>query len=156
MERADAAVEWLTLKEAAQRLGVSEDTVRRRVFRRLLPAQQEETPQGYRWLVRLDGAPVAEDAAWRPAAAAESEQAPAESAALVPYGIPPDLQRLVNGLLVPWLDRVEAQAAEVGRLQAQLSTERQARQDAEALLRSLRGSAADLGTNPQRPWWRFW
>ncbi len=152
MERAA----WLTLKEAAQQLGVSEDTVRRRVFRRLLPARREETPQGYRWLVRLDGAPVAEDAEWKPA---DSAEAPTGPAPLVPFKGGGELSDFVNGLLLPWRERVEAQGAELERLQGALRLERDARQEAEARLRVLQEPAAEpAGTvvGPQRPWWKFW
>lgn len=41
----------LSIKDAAERLGVSEITVRRRLHHRELEGEQEETPQGFRWLV---------------------------------------------------------------------------------------------------------
>jgi hypothetical protein len=46
--------EWLPLKQAAGRLGVSIDTVRRRIQRGDIGSRREQTPQGYRWLVRVD------------------------------------------------------------------------------------------------------
>jgi len=42
-----------TIAEAAQRLGVSEHTVRRRVRNGDLPGSQVATPQGYTWLVEI-------------------------------------------------------------------------------------------------------
>jgi excisionase family DNA binding protein len=45
--------EQLSIPEAARRLGVSQDTIRRRIRRGELPAHQQLTAQGYRWLVEL-------------------------------------------------------------------------------------------------------
>ncbi len=42
-----------TIGEAAQRLGVSEHTVRRRVRSGELPGSQVATPQGYTWRVEV-------------------------------------------------------------------------------------------------------
>ena len=43
----------LTIKEAAQRLRVSEHTIRRRLAKGLITGVQEPTPQGYVWMVDL-------------------------------------------------------------------------------------------------------
>jgi excisionase family DNA binding protein len=51
--------DWKTLREAAAWLGVSVDTVRRRIDRGDLRARREERPQGYRWLVDVSEAPSA-------------------------------------------------------------------------------------------------
>jgi len=48
------AVEKVSIAEAARRLGVSTDTVRRRIGKGELLAHREPTPQGYRWEVELD------------------------------------------------------------------------------------------------------
>lgn len=45
--------EQVTIREAAQRLGVSEDTVRRRLRRGELTGVQQPTAQGFTWLVEL-------------------------------------------------------------------------------------------------------
>ena len=44
------------IKDAAAALGVSEITVRRRIKANELLAIKHETPQGYRWLVVIEGA----------------------------------------------------------------------------------------------------
>ena len=44
----------VTIQEAAQRLGVSQDTVRRRIRKEELQARQTPTPQGFRWVVELE------------------------------------------------------------------------------------------------------
>jgi len=46
-------VEKVSVGEAARRLGVSVDTVRRRIGKGELLAHREPTPQGYRWEVEL-------------------------------------------------------------------------------------------------------
>jgi hypothetical protein len=43
----------MPIHEAAQRLGVSPDTIRRRIRRGELNATKEETPQGYLWMVEV-------------------------------------------------------------------------------------------------------
>lgn len=52
----DATAEGLTLSEAAGQLGVSKDTVRRRVKRGELQGWQVETKFGPEWRVALDAA----------------------------------------------------------------------------------------------------
>jgi len=46
-------VEKVSVGEAARRLGISVDTVRRRIGKGELTAHQEPTPQGYRWEIEL-------------------------------------------------------------------------------------------------------
>jgi len=46
-------VEMISVGEAAKRLGVSTDTVRRRIGKGELLAHREPTPQGFRWEVEL-------------------------------------------------------------------------------------------------------
>jgi len=48
----------VSLSEAAQRLNVSTDTVRRRLLKGELKGTQEPTPQGYRWKIELPDAPT--------------------------------------------------------------------------------------------------
>ena len=58
-------VELLTIAEAAQKLGVSIDTIHRRLRRGQLSGHRQPTPQGFTWLVEIpvgpcnskDGAP---------------------------------------------------------------------------------------------------
>ena len=45
---------WVALKDAAAILGVSTDTVKRRMRRGELERRRETIPQGFRWLVRVD------------------------------------------------------------------------------------------------------
>jgi len=47
-------VETVSVGEAARRLGVSTDTIRRRISKGEVVAHQKPTPQGYRWEVELE------------------------------------------------------------------------------------------------------
>jgi len=47
-------VEKVSVGEAARRLGVSVDTIRRRIGKGELTAHQKATPQGFRWEVELE------------------------------------------------------------------------------------------------------
>ncbi len=49
----DVKVEQVGIAEAAKRLGVAQDTIRRRIRKGDLVAYQEHRPQGYIWLVEL-------------------------------------------------------------------------------------------------------
>jgi Tfp pilus assembly protein FimV len=46
-------MESITIKEAAQRLALSELTIRRRLHTGLLTGHKEKTPQGFVWMVEL-------------------------------------------------------------------------------------------------------
>lgn len=46
-------MDGVSIQEAAQVLGVAQDTVRRRIRRGELQAHQEPMPQGFRWVVAL-------------------------------------------------------------------------------------------------------
>jgi len=48
-----AVTERVSIADAAERLGVSVDTVRRRLKRGKLSGEKEETPQGFVWRVEL-------------------------------------------------------------------------------------------------------
>jgi len=47
-------VEKVSVGEAARRLGVSVDTIRRRIGKGEITAHQEPTPQGFRWEIELE------------------------------------------------------------------------------------------------------
>ncbi|HVG95342.1 MAG TPA: hypothetical protein VNK05_00410 [Chloroflexota bacterium] len=46
--------EWVSIRDAAERLGVSPDAIRRRLRSGQLQGRQQPTPQGHVWLVALD------------------------------------------------------------------------------------------------------
>ena len=51
------ATRWVPIKEACEILGLSDDTVRRRIKDGILAARKDTTPSGTRWLVEV---PIAE------------------------------------------------------------------------------------------------
>lgn len=57
------AVEQVSIKDAAERLGVSQDTIRRRLKSGELTGEREKTPQGFVWRVELPQEPGSQEAA---------------------------------------------------------------------------------------------
>lgn len=53
--------ERVSIKEAAERLGVSQDTIRRRLKHGEIRGEREKTPQGFVWRVELPGEPESGD-----------------------------------------------------------------------------------------------
>ena len=53
--------QWLSLRDAAERLGVSVDTARRRLKRGELRGEQRTTPHGPSWFLHFPDAPSAAD-----------------------------------------------------------------------------------------------
>jgi len=47
-------MEMVSIREAATRLGISEDSVRRHLRNGELAGEQEKTPQGFRWRVQVN------------------------------------------------------------------------------------------------------
>jgi hypothetical protein len=124
-----AAGEWHTIQTAAHALAVSVDTIKRRIRRGELPARQEPTTSGYRWLVYVSAAPAA-PADGDPSA---SPAAPAAPADLAPLAATIEHLATQNAQL----------AARCGYLEAELA---QARQQLQAL----------TAPASRPPWWRRW
>lgn len=122
--------EWVTIAEAAKRLGVSVDTVRRRVKDGSLTSQQVQRPQGYTWQIFLADAQQSD---------APTQQSLGELVSLVR-----DLQKENRDL-----------AGQLGYLQAQL----QAAQEEVRMLRAPEVPLVveQAPENPaRRVWWAFW
>lgn len=166
---------WVSIADAASELGVSVDTVRRRMKRQELPAKREQRAQGFRWLVRLDGEPPSVGDV-PDAGAGEDSGRPAT----------PSLQAAIlsehDELVRELRDRLTGRDREASELRAIIARqaaaiEQQARQlTATVASRSpetaavsedgagervpARPTAAALGAQEpsvdQRPWWRRW
>ena len=67
--------ERVPIKEASERLGVSADTIKRRVTAGELVGHQKSTPQGFRWLVEVPAMSEEEDREREPPAGALLELA---------------------------------------------------------------------------------
>ena len=126
----------LTVPEAAQRLGVSTDTVKRRLKKGELQGHQEPRPQGYTWLVDLPDEP---------------NTRPGES--IPTTGEFRRLEEIVS-ILQQQLDEqrheLERRGQEMERFQILL-------QQALDPARTLAAPLQPHGEAPLHvPWWRFW
>jgi excisionase family DNA binding protein len=142
-----ADAEGLTLAQAAARLGVSTDTVRRRIKRGELSAKQVESKFGPAWMVLLSPA--------SPPGNGVHGAAPAPAPGVV------ELVALVRDLQVELLRRTEAATAwqlraeqlagRVEQLQAALEAPRAEQASPQP------PAAVEVGVEATaRPWWRFW
>jgi len=127
--------------EAARRLGVSVDTVERRLKRGELTGQQEQRAKGWRWLIEVPGgdAPVNNGVA--------PVNAPADAPALTidaPAGI---------GLVDVLQDQVASLQEQLRQLGQQVSS-----RDSQIteLITVVRQQQAMLPAPKRRGWWRFW
>ena len=84
---------WVAVRDAAAILGVSVDTVKRRMQRGELERRRETIPQGFRWLVRVD--PVISEAVGSPV----TNETPSQSLA-VPSQSPDVVAALLHELEV--------------------------------------------------------
>ncbi len=133
-------MDGISVQEAANRLGVSERTIRRRIKAGKLVATQIPTSQGYEWSIHLDnavqvdrGAVHLDNTAVQPTEDAHPTRAD-EHALLRTLELVEKLQRENLDL-----------AGRVGFYQAKL-------QDAEEQIRLL--SAPKEPEKPKAPWWR--
>lgn len=155
---------WATLQEAAAALGMSRDSVRRRVAARVLRAERRRTVRGLRLFVWLpaggvpnladlefpqdaaDDAPRGGDDAAHSGADSARGGAVAQRGAALSQDRAQDMAAYTAALLEPLHARLEAQAERIGRLEAELAAARAATPQTQ--------SAA-----PERPerrsWWRW-
>lgn len=126
-----------TLQEAAAALGISLNTLRRRIEAGQVRAERAERPQGHVWRVYLDGGQHAGQEAAQEAPST-MQQPPGDvlrAEAMATY---------TRSLLEPLVERLAEQ-------------ERIIRDQAEALGGLRAELAAALGTSvPTPPWWRRW
>jgi hypothetical protein len=116
----------VSVMEAATHLGVSTDTVRRRIRNGELQARQEPTPQGYVWRVELPEEAALETtnpAAWR---------------------------ELVDVLK----DEVALLREQLAAHQEELASKNKQIEQLHVLLQQAQAALPPPRDN--RPWWRFW
>lgn len=117
----------LTIKDAAAHLGVSENTIRRRLKSGKLQGEQEQTDQGYRWLILID---VEEEDPEPDSGAQEPHQADTQtgSPTVNQEDTHPDTQRLIDRLTSEndrLLEEVAAARQEAADARAQAARERE-------------------------------
>jgi excisionase family DNA binding protein len=144
----DATAEGLTLSEAAGQLGMSKDTVRRRVKRGELKGWQVETKFGLEWRVALDTAPTPQPM----------------GAGIGAVGVS-DLVRLLRdtqaelmqavGAASMWQGRAEMLAGELAASREQVRALMAPREEPEPLESpAVQSNGVDLVEPPARRWWQ--
>ena len=122
-------MELVTVPEAARRLGVTEDTVKRRLRKGELQGERKARPQGYTWTVEL------------PDEDAETESTVSSS------GDDTVNHQMSNG-------EVRRLEEMVSMLQHQLEVREREVQELHVLLQQAQAVLPTPKEN--RPWWRFW
>jgi excisionase family DNA binding protein len=134
--------EWLTLREAAERLGLTKEALRKRINAGQLDAYQDEKG---RWMVRLSKDQPTTPEVVDPATTALPTPITHDNAELV--------QRLV-ALGEAMQQQLANQQRELERLSALIEAQekRQPARD-EWVVERMREMLAE---KPRRPWWKFW
>lgn len=155
----------VTVEQAAAALGVSPSTVHRRIRSGVLQAERVKRPQGGVWLVHLPpGTTVAAGEPSPPTgteATAPTAMAPAADAlaSLIQATLTPIIGPLVAELTASrqtierQADQLLSQSHTIGRLEAELSAERQAKS---ALLASTASEPVGPPPTATLPHWRMW
>ena len=129
----------VTRKEAAQLLGVSVDTIERRLKRGDLKGHKEERPQGLTWMVE-----VPEEVA----ASASNGGIPPAAAPGEPSASPPH-----SGGQLQFLEQLVATLQnQVNADQDELAAKNEQIRELHVLLQHAQQTALTAA----RPWWRFW
>jgi hypothetical protein len=137
---------WVTKKEAAERLGISIDTVDRRLKRGELCGKQQTRPQGFTWLIEVPDETYDQGA---------GEASPPLGTPVITPQSTPDKTREVHRLE----ELVAALKDEVSLLQHQLDaqqTQLESKDRQIGELHVLLQQAALPAPRNNRPWWRFW
>jgi chromosome segregation ATPase len=127
-------MELVTVPEAARRLGITEDTVKRRLRKGELQGERKARPQGYIWMVELSEEEVDPDSTVTGTTSSHGEDSENHQ---VSNGEVRRLEEMVSMLQ----HQLEVREREVQQLHVLL-------QQAQAALPAPRENA--------RSWWRFW
>ncbi len=136
---------WVPKEEAARRLGVSVDTVERKLKRGELSGQKDSRPRGWRWLIEIQE-DVADTSA--PATAAHD---PAFASAEASANEIQALRELVNTLkedVGSFRNQVEADREELTAKNRQIEQLHVLLQQAQVALPAPKEN--------RQSWWRFW
>jgi excisionase family DNA binding protein len=156
----------LTIAEAAAQLGVSADTVRRRIRRGELAAVQVVTPNGPAWRVTLGTAPSASSTlgSSAPSALPTLDGAPSSAAMRVEAPLLAQLLADTQAELVRtaaaaamWQERCQTLSAQLAQSQRALPAPDS---PVDAPERPIANGTAEPTQEPastqKRAWWRFW
>lgn len=135
-------MELVTLAEAAHRLGVSVDTVRRRLQKGELKGEQQARPQGFIWLIEMP-----DETGQRSSSTAECQGEEQDGSLAGLAACKAEIRRLET-MVVALQDRISAQ-------QDELEARRREVQELHVLLQQAQ--AALPAPKENRPWWgRLW
>jgi len=137
-------MELVTMAEAAHRLGVSTDTVRRRLHRGDLEGHQQPTPQGFIWLIEIPENAGPGDAYAVADADSDSAQADATASEL----------SSARELIEVFRKEIEIRDKQLEVKDQQIETKD--RQIGELHVLLQQAQAALPAPRDGRPWWRFW
>ncbi len=149
--------EFVSIAEAAARLHISSDTVRRRVRRGELVGEQEQTPQGYVWRIAV---PTVGEVGEDPGSAGTDGEEAADPFQPVPAPQIGEIRRLEQ--------MIELLQDEVGRLRGELDTRTREVSELHVLLQLAHGRSlpepmpeprqepAIAQAVPMRLRWAFW
>jgi hypothetical protein len=171
MATVTVAGEWVPIAEAAARLGLNVDQVRRRIRSGDVHARKTPSTRGgpARHEVWVEAASTDE-------APGDGDKPPGEppSESGETPGVPPgdhqvpeatalaagraaEMAAYTRALLEPLHIRLEAQAERIGRLEAELAAERAERERRECEYAAAGRAAEEAARQAaHRPWWRFW
>jgi hypothetical protein len=159
LDGADAGA-WLPVKEAAPRLGLTLDQLRRKLRRGEIGGRRVPTPTGHAWLVRVDGA--LSDAVRPPS---DSTPAPPSAGGSPALARAQEMAVYSEQLLRPYVAKIETQAERLGRLEErteslQAETERLRARVAELEAAPAASETTETPIAPQaegpaaRSWWQ--
>jgi len=143
----------VSMPEAAHHLGISVDTVRRRLHRGELHGHQEPTAQGFRWLIDIPDA-TSTDPSSTPATATLGQNGSHPGTTLdATLGQPGTNSGEVEALR----EIIDVVKAEVVTLQEQLRTQLEAKDNQiQELHVLLQQQAALPAPKETRRWWQLW
>jgi hypothetical protein len=143
---------WVSLEEAAHRLGLKVDTVRKKVRKGGLIARQSPRPQGYVWEVYLVGHQVADQVSSEVDPAVPGTDLVALTALMERLA---EENRRLSEQNVQLAGQLGFTTAQLQAKDAQL----QAAHEQIALLeapKEAEGFVKTLDETPSAPWWRWW
>ena len=135
----------VSLPEAARRLNVSEDTIRRRIHKSELVASQEPTAQGFKWLVEVPEGISAATTATPDTTTASRDGADTARQGDVRVATAPDAIA----------DTTAALRDLVGVIKAQLEMKDRQISELHVLLQQAQ-KALPAPKPPEHSWWRWW
>lgn len=153
----DAAQDRVTIQEAARRLGVKEDAIRKRIQRGSMRHEKAEDGRVYVWVDATQDEPDTSRDEYRDAAQDERVEDLREQVAYLRRQL--DEEREARRRADTILAQLSAANAEQARTIRAIEAPRQPTEDAETLEEAPEGSeprvdAGGAQTAAQRPWWR--